>query len=229
MADQWFGDLAEVEVDGNPVTVGTGITIAEAWKKATAPANWSTPETDKPVSVKCTIIIPCVDVDDHAEFKMLRNYANAKVAKTFVLYPEGNTAGKLAYTGTGFISVSGLDSGIDKAATFTLTIDVKGDLVLGDNIVLSTLNFGAVAAGGAASGYTAPTASGGTAAYTITMADENGKASALPEGVTWSGSAFAGTVDVGANVGIYRVKVKVVDSDTPANTRYYLGTMEVTA
>lgn len=174
-----------------------------------------------------TYTFQCQDEVGSAKWLALKTIMDARAAVAIVIAYESNTAGKLTATGTGYVAVSGLSGGPGKPGTFTLVVGFAAAPTYAPNIVLSTLDFGSVAQGGAGSGFTAPTASGGTSTYTITMADENAVASALPYGATWSGSAFAGTVNAAAPVGKYRVKVKVVDSATPAQTKYFLAEMRV--
>jgi hypothetical protein len=54
-------------------------------------------------------------------------------------------------------------------------------------------------------------------------------ASALPYGITWSGVAFAGTVNASAPQGVYRPVVRVTDSANPANVKTFLCKMKVIA
>jgi len=207
MADQWFGDLAEVTIDGHAITIGNAITIADAWKRVTAAATWANNEIDKPVSKKVTITIPCMDVDDHAEYLILWNIAEAKLPVAAVIYPQGNTAGKLRWSGNVYVSISGIESGIEKAAGFTLTLDCSGDLVPSPNLKLATQALGSVAQSAAGSGYTSLSASGGTATYTYTLVTQ------LPAGVTMNSSGvFGGTVNAACADGTHTTTIRVTDS-----------------
>lgn len=170
----------------------------------------------------------CQDEVGSAKWLALQTLMRAGVAVAVEIIPEGNTAGTVKESGNAFIGVSGRSGGPNKEAGFTVSVSFTDVPTLAPNIVLSTLDFGSVAQGGAGSGYTAPTASGGTSTYTITMEDENGVASALPYGATWSGSAFGGTVNAAAPAGIYRVRVKVVDSASTPVVRYFDAIMKVT-
>jgi hypothetical protein len=226
MADQYFADLAKLDVNGRMITIGSASNWARAWKDATAPATWANPEFDKPVSYKDSVAVPYSDLDDHADLDFLQDIEESKLAVPIIVYPQGNAAGIRCWAGTCVIKTTGIDVGIDKPAGGTVTFNFKGGLRRQPNIVLSALDFGSTGQGDASS-FTAPTASGGAPAYVITMADEAGAASALPYGITWTGSAFTGTVNAAAPLGKYRVRVKVVDDDSV--TRYFDAVMTVVA
>lgn len=167
-----------------------------------------------------------------AGYTALLNAARASQAGTsyeLIEYPEGTGAGKPTITTQVLLSGPSLSadaSGVDMQ--MDCNWKATAESVFAPNLALSVTDFGSTGQGDA-SAYTAPTASGGTSTYTITAEDENGDASALPYGITWTGSAFTGTVNASAPIGIYRVKMKVVDSAAAPVTQYFLCTMEVVA
>lgn len=228
MPSPWIGDKVVLVVDGNTITSGRTLSGSANTKVVTAPQTWTNPEVDIPGATKYVTTVQCVDDDDHTDYLVIKTIARAKLPVTVTEYPLGNVAGELIKTGTAYISEPVLDIGLDKATDYSFTISYTAAPSETPNLALSVTDFGSTGQGDA-SAFVAPTASGGTSTYTIEMENSAGTASALPYGISWSGSAFTGTVNAAAPIGVYRVTVKVTDSASTPVVKYFDCTMAVVA
>ncbi len=227
MADQYFGDLAELSVDGNPITIGASSKVGRTWKKATAPATWAKPEVTKPVSYLDQITIPFSDMDDHAEFLVLWNLAAAKAAVPVILYPEGNTAGKQTWNGNAYVEIDGIDLGIEKAAGGTITLNFTGGMTPSPNLVLNSQVCTAGQAGQAYAGFTFTT-TGGTATYAYDVLTFAGTTFPV-EGLTFTNGVIAGTPNANAPVGTHYFYMTVTDSAATPVVKTFLCSIVIAA